>query len=171
MSTITKSLSTLMLIAALCLGCLGLALYAADTPEKKPTPKEVLDPLLEQSQWKPQWVESAQAYQIAFKGPDVWVRVSGDYIVVHSYIGRVAREVTANDLLRVLRRNYDLYQGKFAIDKDMDLWFVSNLPKRILDAQELNKQISYVASAAGGASDLIKTTKPTVSPTPTLPKH
>jgi len=164
MPTIRKSLSTLMLIVALLLGGIGLALYAADSTPKKPTPKETLDPLLEQSQWKIQWVETAQAYQIAFKGPDVWVRVSGDYIVVHSYIGRVARDVSATDLMHLLRKNYDLYEGKFAIDKDLDLWFMLSTPKRILDGQELNKDIGYVAAAAGSAATLIKTTKPAVIP-------
>jgi len=158
-------LSTLILAAALILAGVGIALHAADTGEKKPTPREVLDPLIQQSQWKPQWVESAQAFHIVFKGPDVWVWVWKDYTAVHSYIGRVPREVSANDLLRVLRKNYEFYEGKFAIDRNMDLWFEINTPKRILDAQELNKQIGYVAAAAGDASSLIKTTTPTTTPT------
>ena len=171
MRILKKAVPSLMFLAALALGGLGIALHAADSGAKKPTPREILDPLLEQSQWKPQWVETAQGFHCVFKGPDVWVRLSGDYIVVQSYLGRVAREVAANDLIRVLKKNYDLYEGKFAIDKDMDLWFEINTPKRILDAQELNHQIGYVAAAAAGASSLIKTTTPTVGPPTAAPTH
>ncbi|MGQ9732759.1 MAG: hypothetical protein ACUVX8_15990, partial [Candidatus Zipacnadales bacterium] len=109
-----------LFIAALLLGGLGLVLRAAHGQAKDTQGREVLDLLVKNIQWPTQWVEEVQAYRIAFRGPDVFVRVSNDFIIVQSYLGRIARDVSANDLMRVLRRNYDLYQGKFGLDRDMD---------------------------------------------------
>ncbi|MBM3474590.1 MAG: hypothetical protein FJX75_15105 [Armatimonadetes bacterium] len=163
-----KSLSGALLLGALLLGGVGLALHAADdatkpeTPAKPAatTPRDVLDPLLEKSEWQAKWVEDIQAYQIAFKGPDVYVRVTGDFVMVQSYLGRVPKTVVTSDLIRVLRKNYDLYQGKFGLDKDMDLWFDLATSKRIIDGEELNRQIAFVAAAAEDAANLVKTETP-----------
>jgi hypothetical protein len=169
MRTWVKSLSGALLAGAVLLGGVGLALHAADDatkseePPARPaatTPRDVLDPLLEKSEWQAKWVEDVQAFQIAFKGPDVYVRVTGDYVVVQSYLGRVPKTVVTSDLIRVLRKNYDLYQGKFGLDKDMDLWFDLATSKRIIDGDELNRQIAFVAAAAADASNLIKTETP-----------
>ena len=177
MRLVQRGLSVALFVAALGLGGLGIALQAADdqtppappttpdtpaTPETpaKPaasTPRDVLDPLLEKSEWQPKWVEDIQAYQIAFQGPDVYVRLTGDYVVVQSYLGRLPKTVAANDLVRVLRKNYDLYQGKFGVDKDMDLWFDLATSKRLIDAEELHRQIAFVAAAAEDAKGLVKT--------------
>jgi hypothetical protein len=124
------------------------------------TPRDVLDPLLEKCEWQSEWVEDVQAFRFAFKGPDVYVRLAGDCVVVQSYLGRAPKNVAANDLIRLLRKNYDLYQGKFGLDKDMDLWFNLATSKRILDGEELNRQIAFVAAAAEEASNLIKTETP-----------
>ena len=176
MRTWVKSLSGALLAGAVLLGGVGLALHAADDatkseePPARPaatTPRDVLDPLLEKSEWQAEWVEDVQAFQIAFKGPDVYVRVTGDYVVVQSYLGRVPKTVVTSDLIRVLRKNYDLYQGKFGLDKDMDLWFEIVTAKRLLDAEALNQQVAFVADAAQDASQLIKMeTPPATSPRP-----
>jgi len=168
------NVSALLFAAALLIGGLGIALYAADeqTPPPTPpnpaasTPRDVLDPLIQKSQWSAQWVQDIEAYQVAFKGPDVYVRVNGDFVVVQSYLGRIPKTVVAGDLIRVLRKNYDLYEGKFGLDKDMDLWFEIATSKRLLDGDELNRQIACVADAAAHASELVKTETPptTVKP-------
>jgi hypothetical protein len=168
MRTWAKSLSVALFVGALLLGGLGLALHAADDAAKseapaKPavtTPRDLLDPLIEKSEWQGKWVEDIQAYQVAFKGPDVYVRVTGDFVVVQSYLGRVPKTVVTSDLIRVLRKNYDLYQGKFGLDKDMDLWFDLATSKRLIDGEELNRQIAFVAAAAEDAANLIKTESP-----------
>ena len=160
-----KNWSAVLLVIALVLGSLGIALQAADE-EKATTPRDVLDPLLESSEWGPQWVEEAQAYQVVFKGPDVWVRLSGEFVSVQSYLGRVPQEVSANALISLLRRNRDLYEGKFGIDKEMDLWFEINTHQRILDGVQLSQQIAVVADAAAHASELVKTQIPETSPQP-----
>lgn len=153
------------------LAALSVALRAADeqsspsTPQKgETTPREVLDPLLQKCEWQAKWVEDIQAYRVAFKGPDVYVRLAGEFVVVQSYLGRLPKTVPTNDLIRLLRKNYDLYQGKFGLDKDMDLWFDLATSRRILDAEELNRQIAFAAAAAQDASSLIKTETPS-SPT------
>jgi hypothetical protein len=163
--------SIILLAIALLLGGVGLALHAADeapppaAPEKSgpATPRDVLDPLLAKCEWQSEWVEDLQAFRFAFQGPDVYVRVAGEYVVVQSYLGRAPKNVAANDLIRVLRRNYDLYQGKFGLDRDLDLWFTLATTTRILDGEELNRQIAFVGSAAAEASDLIKTEMPTTA--------
>jgi hypothetical protein len=173
MRIVRKSLAALLFVGALVAGGRGIALHAADeqpaseTPAKPAasTPRDVLDPLFEKSEWQAKWVEDIQAYQVAFKGPDVYVRVAGDFVVVQSYLGRVPKTVSTNDLVRVLRKNYDLYQGKFGLDKDMDLWFDLATSKRLIDSEELNRQVAFVAAAAEDASNLIKTeTPPLVKP-------
>jgi hypothetical protein len=165
MGAVRNSLPSVVLLGALLLGGVGIALQAADQPEET-SPRDVLDPLLEQTEWQANWVEDLQAHRVAFKGPDVWVRLSGDYIVVQSYLGRLPREVAVNDLTRLLRKNYDLYEGKFGLDKDMDLWFEIATSRRLLDSEELNRQIAFVANAAAGAADLVKTETPAVPPQP-----
>jgi hypothetical protein len=166
-----QKLSAWMWVMTLVLGGIGITLHAADEKSTPPaaagTPRDVLDPLLEKSDWQPQWVEDLQAHKVVFKGPDVYIRVAGDYVLVQSYLGRLPKTVSANDLLRVLRRNYDLYEGKFAVDKDMDLWFEIVTAKRLLDAEALNQQVAFVADAAQDASQLIKMeTPPATSPRP-----
>jgi len=165
MDAVRRSLPAVMLCCVVLLAGLGIALHAADEATEA-SPRDVLDPLLEQTEWKGQWVEDLQAYQIAFKGPDVWLRLSSDYVVVECYLGRLPREVAVNDLVRLLRKNYDLYEGKFGLDKDMDLWFEIATSKRLLDSQELNQQIAFAANAAAAASELVKTEKPDVGPQP-----
>ena len=160
-----RNWSAVLLVTALALGSLGIALQAADE-EKPTTPRDILDPLLENSDWSPQWVEDAEAYQVVFKGPDVWVRLSGDFVSVQSYLGRVPRDVSANALTSLLRRNRDLYEGKFGLDKEMDLWFETNTHQRILDGVQLNQQIAVVADAAAHASDLVKTEIPEATTQP-----
>jgi len=164
-----KGPSVVLLVMALVLGGIGIALHAADegaepdapaTPAVT-TPRDVLDPLLAKCEWRSEWVEDIQAFRLAFEGPDVYVRVVGDYVVVQSYLGRTPKNIAANELIRLLRKNYDLYQGKFGLDKDLDLWFSLATPTRILDGEELNRQIAFVASAAEEASSLVKTEMPT----------
>ncbi|MBM3499325.1 MAG: hypothetical protein FJX74_11720 [Armatimonadetes bacterium] len=162
-----RSPSVVLLVVALLLGGVGIALHAADetssetpTAPKAATPRDVLDPLVAKCEWQSEWVEDVQAFRFVFQGPDVYVRLAGDYVVVQSYLGRAPRNVAANDLIRVLRKNYDLYQGKFGLDKDLDLWFSLATATRILDGEELNRQVAFVAAAAAGASELIKTETP-----------
>jgi hypothetical protein len=168
MGVVRRSLPSVMLVSVVLLAGLGIALHAADEA-KQTSPRDVLDPLLEQTEWKAQWVEDLQAYQIVFKGPDIWVRLSGDYIVVEAYLGRLPQEVAVNDLVRVLRRNFDLYQGKFGLDKDLDLWFEIATSKRLLDSEELNHQVAFAANAAANASELVKTEMPETGSQPTPP--
>ena len=163
MGAVRRSLPAVMLFSVALLAGLGIALQAADEANEA-SPRDMLDPLLEQTEWQPRWVEDLQAHQIAFKGPDVWVRLSGDYVVVQSYIGRLSRDVAANELIRLLRKNYDLYEGKFGLDKDLDLWFEIATSKRLLDSEELNRQVAFVAHAAANASELVKTEAPAVGP-------
>ncbi len=166
MDVVRRSLPSVMLFSVALLAGLGISLHAADE-SKETSPRDVLDPLFEQTEWNGQWVEDLQAYQIVFKGPDIWVRLSGDYVVVQSYLGRLPREVAVNDLVRLLRKNYDLYEGKFGLDKDMDLWFEIATSKRLLDSEELNQQVAFAANAAASASELVKTEIPDVRSQPT----
>lgn len=165
MDAVRRSLPSVMLVSVVLLAGVGIALHAADEA-KEVSPRDVLDPLLEQTEWKGQWIEDLQAYQIVFKGPDIWLRLSGDYIVVQSYLGRLPHDVAVNDLVRLLRKNYDLYEGKFGLDKDMDLWFEIATSKRLLDSEELNQQVAFAANAAAAASEMVKTEKPDVGPQP-----
>jgi len=160
MATLRRSWSTVLLIGALAFGTLGIALHAADDAAKEPTPRDILDPLFEKSEWTAQWVEDAEAYQVVFKGPDVWVRVTGDFVAVQSYIGRVPRNVAAGPPLAVLRRNFELYEGKYGIDKENDLWFEVNTHADILTTARLDQQIAVVADTAANTSQIIKTEKP-----------
>ena len=165
MYALKRCLPSMLLLSSALLGGLGIALQAADESGEG-SPRDILDPLLEQTEWKGEWIEELQAYRIAFKGPDVWVRLSGDYVEVRSYVGRLPQEVAVNELVRLLRKNHDLYEGKFGLDKDMDLWFDATTSKRLLDSEELNRQIAFVAHAAAGASELVKTETPSVGPRP-----
>ena len=160
MATLRRSWSTVLLIGALAFGTLGIALHAADDAAEEQTEREILDPLFEKSEWTAQWVEDAQAYQVVFKGPDVWVRVTSDFVVVASYIGHVPRDASAGSLQHALRRNFELYEGKYGIDRDGDLWFEVNTHTDILTTARMDQQIAVVADAAANTSQIIKTEKP-----------
>ena len=163
MLTPRTSWSTVLLLVALGLGTLGMALHAADEAEPE-TPEDILGALVADSEWTSQWVDDGQAYQIVFRGPDVWVRLSGDYVMVQSYLGRIPKDASTNALLGLLRRNYDLYEGKFALDKENDLWFEISTAVRILDTKQLDQQIAVVADAAANTAGIIKTETPDTTP-------
>ena len=76
MYALKRCLPSILLLSSALLAGLGIALQAADESGEG-SPRDVLDPLLEQTEWKGEWIEELQAYRIAFKGPDVWVRLSG----------------------------------------------------------------------------------------------
>ncbi|HJN18268.1 MAG TPA: YbjN domain-containing protein [Armatimonadota bacterium] len=162
MFTAKKRWSSGVLLLALALGTIGMALHAAEdtTPATPETPEDTLASLLAESEWTSQWVEDGEAHQVIFKGPDVWVRLSGDFVMVQSYLGRIPKDVPNTALLGLLRRNYDLYEGKFAVDQQNDLWFETSTAARLLDTKQLDQQIAVVADAAANASSTIKTETP-----------
>jgi hypothetical protein len=120
-------------------------------PESRATRDEAdLRRLLDETYWESQY-EGGGIFRVPMEGsPDVWVHTSGDYVGIRAIVRNLPppEQLTVRQLMDLLERNFGVYQGKFGIDKEGTLWFELYMPKRLVDARELESDILYVAQAA-----------------------
>ncbi|MFQ6096220.1 MAG: hypothetical protein ACE5O2_00730 [Armatimonadota bacterium] len=118
--------------------------------EAGPDEGEDLRRLLDETHWAYQY-EGGGIFRVPMEGsPDVWVHTSGDYVAVRAIVRDLPapESLTVRQLMDLLERNFEVYQGKFGLDKERTLWFEVYMPKRLIDARELESDILYVAQAA-----------------------
>ena len=135
---------------ALALVCL-LAGVVSGQPESRAARDEAdLRRLLDETYWEYQ-DEGGGIFRVPMEdSPDVWVHTSGDYYAIRAIVRDLppADQLTVRQLTDRLERNFEVYQGKFGLDKERTLWFEIYMPKRLVDARELESDILYVAQAA-----------------------
>ena len=157
-----------LLLGSFAFAVMGFALKA-DENAGDPA-RSFLQPLLTKAKLPGTWDPKAVAFRIPFEGPDTWITVADDYVWVRSFLGEMPAAGSAKLYERLLNENYELYRGKYSIDKDQGVWFELATPKRLVDTDELLSEVGCVSTAADYGAKVLRGEAVSTGPAGTQPK-